>query len=163
MTSRNPYAPPQARVADLPDPSGAIELGGRGARLGAAIIDTIVLLIVALPLLFLLNWVDDAESFRGSLRNAMLGFALFMVVNGYLLAQHGQTIGKKLLGLRIVRTDGSRAGFGRLLGLRYAIGTAMSALPVVGALYALVDSLLIFRVSRKCLHDNIADTIVIKA
>ena len=28
---------------------------------------------------------------------------------------------------------------------------------------ALVDALLIFRDSRKCLHDNIADTIVVKA
>jgi uncharacterized RDD family membrane protein YckC len=30
-------------------------------------------------------------------------------------------------------------------------------------LYGLIDSLLIFRESRRCLHDNIADTIVVKA
>ena len=39
----------------------------------------------------------------------------------------------------------------------------MTFVPIVGAFYALVDCLLIFRESRRCLHDNIADTIVVTA
>jgi len=35
--------------------------------------------------------------------------------------------------------------------------------PGIGQIYSIVDALLIFRQSRKCLHDNIADTIVVKA
>jgi hypothetical protein len=33
----------------------------------------------------------------------------------------------------------------------------------VSYIYPLIDVLLIFRSSRKCLHDSIADTIVVKA
>ena len=32
---------------------------------------------------------------------------------------------------------------------------------VVGTIYGLVDVLMIFRASRRCLHDHIADTIVV--
>jgi len=35
-------------------------------------------------------------------------------------------------------------------------------IPLFGQIDAIVNSLLIFRESRKCLHDNIADTIVVK-
>jgi uncharacterized RDD family membrane protein YckC len=70
-------------------------------------------------------------------------------------------VGKKLLGMRIVRSDGSRASAGRILGLRYTLGWVIASVPLVGSLYALVDALLIFRGSRQCLHDTIADTIVV--
>ena len=35
--------------------------------------------------------------------------------------------------------------------------------PFVGGLVSLVDALLIFRDDRRCLHDEIADTIVVTA
>ena len=41
------------------------------------------------------------------------------------------------------------------------LGWVIASVPLVGSLYALVDALLIFRSSRKCLHDTIADTIVV--
>ena len=39
----------------------------------------------------------------------------------------------------------------------------LGLVPLIGWLFALADALLIFRDSRKCLHDNIADTIVVTA
>ena len=93
----------------------------------------------------------------------VIGFALFGAINGYLLATQGQTVGKKLLGIRVVRSDGSRASLARLIGLRYVLSWVIVIVPVVGVIYALLDSLMIFRESRKCLHDNLADTIVVKA
>ena len=39
----------------------------------------------------------------------------------------------------------------------------IALVPLVGWMYGLLDVLMIFRDSRKCLHDNIADTIVVKA
>ena len=38
-----------------------------------------------------------------------------------------------------------------------------ASIPVIGTVYGLLDVLLIFRASRRCLHDNIADTIVVTA
>jgi len=62
-----------------------------------------------------------------------------------------------------VRTDGSQASWQRLLGLRYGVQAALQALPAAGMIFGLVDSLWIFGKERRCLHDLIADTIVIKA
>jgi hypothetical protein len=39
----------------------------------------------------------------------------------------------------------------------------LASIPVIGTIYGLLDVLLIFRASRRCLHDNIADTIVVTA
>jgi uncharacterized RDD family membrane protein YckC len=93
----------------------------------------------------------------------LAGIGLFVLIQSYLLATQGQTVGKKLLGLRIVRSNGEAVAIGRMLGLRYFLGWIITMIPFIGALFALTDALLIFRDSRKCLHDNIADTIVVKA
>jgi len=39
----------------------------------------------------------------------------------------------------------------------------LGLIPVIGYIFGLVDSLLIFGEPRQCLHDKFADTIVIKA
>jgi uncharacterized RDD family membrane protein YckC len=171
MDNRTPppsqrYAPPTAEVADV-SASGEAQLAGRGARLGGAIIDGVILL----GLWWLVGLMTPWNIFSPKLAQAgvvallgmqLLGLLLFALVNGYLLMARGQTVGKMLLGMRIVRPDGSAATPGRLIGLRYGVGWLASALPVVGMVYALVDCLMIFRADRRCLHDLIADTIVVK-
>jgi uncharacterized RDD family membrane protein YckC len=165
-TPINRYAPPTAEVADVAAGS-APELAGRGARLVAVIVDGLVqggiywvLTIVAFKSL---NPRAGSIGMGVVVGQFVLGFVLFALIQGWMLHTEGQTIGKKLLGLRIVRSDGERATLGRLLGLRYLVGWIITMIPFVGMIYALLDCLLIFRESRKCLHDNIADTIVVKA
>ena len=160
------YAPPQAEVADVA--GDGVELAGRGTRLGAALLDGLLVAALLWVVSRVTPWnVLAPDISAGMLRllliNLVLGFVTFTVLNGYLLATQGQTIGKRLLGLRIVRPDGKRASLARLLGARYGIGYVIGMVPVVGGLYGLLDSLLIFRESRQCLHDNIADTIVVRA
>jgi uncharacterized RDD family membrane protein YckC len=59
---------------------------------------------------------------------------------------------------------GRPAPLGRLLALRYGVGYLVAALNIfVLMAYSLIDSLMIFRGDRRCLHDLIADTIVVKA
>jgi len=163
----NPFAPPTAHVEDVA--SGAQELGGRGARLGAAIIDTAIQLAAYYALAFtVFSALMPSATSYGSIAGAfalqlVASFVLFILIHGYLLATQGQTVGKKLVGLRIVRSDGERASVVRLVGLRYFLGWIIAVIPVVGMIYALVDCLMIFRESHKCIHDNIADTIVVKA
>lgn len=163
----NPYAPPSAHVEDVAT-SGAGELAGRGARLGAALIDGFIILVGIWIVSAVTPWSPFAAPAAGRVGlalalNGFVGIAIFALTQTYLLATHGQTIGKRLLGLRIVRTDGERASIGRLLGLRYGVGWLISVIPMIGQIYSLIDALLIFRESRKCVHDNIADTIVVKA
>ena len=165
-SSPNPYAPPRAQVDDVA-PDGERELAGRGTRLAAIIVDVIVLLAVNIPIAWALGWISlDAEPTAAEhVRNTLLGIVLFLVVNGVLLARHGQTVGKRLLGIRIVRSDGSRVDALRMFGIRYGVGWLLELIPAQAILltYALVDALLIFRDSRKCLHDTLADTIVVRA
>ena len=160
------YAPPAAAVADV-SAGGEAQLAGRGARLGGTIIDTVLLLglwwVVSLVTPWNIFSPKMAEAGMAALFGMqLLGLLLFAIVNGYLLMTRGQTVGKMLLGMRIVRPDGSAASPVRIIGLRYGVGWLATALPVVGMVYALLDCLLIFRADRRCIHDLIADTIVVK-
>lgn len=78
----------------------------------------------------------------------------------WLLHSRGQTVGKALAGLRMVRSDGSRASLGRLLFRRELPIVIANAIPF-GALLVGLESLQIFGKTRRCAHDRIADTIVL--
>jgi uncharacterized RDD family membrane protein YckC len=172
MEASNPYSPPSAPVRDIPSGSSTGELAGRGARLGASIIDGFLFsLLIFMPLVLSIGFTrlfgSDGQINYAALVTvgalaALPGLVLFGGFTAWLVAKNGQTVGKKLVGIKIVRTDGTKAGLGRIFWLRYVVITAVSYIKIVGGLIALVDVLLIFRESRKCLHDQIADTIVIK-
>jgi uncharacterized RDD family membrane protein YckC len=91
------------------------------------------------------------------------GWLIAAAIQMWCLHAYGGTAGKKLLGLRIVRTDGSRAGFVRLFFGRGGAAVLPLLIPVVNLVWWLLDPLLIFRDSRQCLHDQIADTLVVTA
>ena len=163
----NLYAPPQARVDDV-HAEGELELAGRGTRLAAAIVDGLIYgAVYWLIILFVFRIIVKEMADLPIASQVLLqigGIVIFTILNGYLLAKNGQTIAKKLFNIKIVRSDGSAAGLGRIVLLRLAPTWLMALIPVAGVVVAgLVDPLLIFRESRKCLHDTIADTIVVKA
>ena len=163
----NRFAPPVAHVDDISlDGQGA--LAGRGTRLVAVIIDGLlaglVFWVVAMLTRFNIFRPNLALGLPVLLAETLVaGFLIYLLLNGYLLQTRGQTIGKMLMKVRIVRSDGSRASLLRLAGLRYCVNNLVVLIPVAGSIYGLLDALLIFRASHKCLHDNIADTIVVKA
>lgn len=163
------FAPPQAHVEDIaPDEP---VLAGRGIRLGAAIIDTVIAgaagwTFAMIPWFSSITQAHLKAAERGmwalNPTGLLIGLLVFLLIQGWPLVTRGQTLGKMLCKLRIVRTDGSKADALRLLGLRYGIGTMTGVMPGLAMIYGLIDSLLIFRGSRQCLHDTIADTKVIK-
>lgn len=159
----NPYAPPLARVDDVVPADEGHQLAGRLTRLWASLIDALVQCVIGLPIIYLLWGFRNDPGLRDSALNGLLGLVVFVAVNGVLLARHGQTVGKRLLKIRIVRGHGEPASLARLLVRRYLPVAIVSSIPLVGGLLAIINVLFIFRESRKCLHDSIADTIVIKA
>jgi len=173
----NPYAPPTATVADTFDDRGEAEVAGRGARLGAYLLDIVVSIVFSLPaLLFggfgaltaLFTSQFSVEAIAAFLTGTvaflfLAGWLAWAVITIILVHRYGQTIGKKLVGIRVVRKDGSRASLGRIFWLRNVVNALPSMIPVVGGFYFFIDSLFIFTESNQCLHDKIADTIVIKA
>lgn len=164
----NPYAAPAARLADLV-PEGVQEKAGRGVRLGAVLLDVVPAAIVAIVAAILIPAVgsDGGKGINtlggvllGVMVLLMLGYAVYQLVQ---LHRTGQTFGKKVLGIKIVRTDGSRAGLGRIFLLRMFVPGLAGAVPFIGPLFSLADPLFIFGEERRCLHDMIADTIVVVA
>jgi len=168
MNSPNPYAPPKSPVADVGergDPETV--LASRWQRLGAAFLDSIIALIWTIPLgLYLGVWGaafrQQPVPFQKTLLMAVLGFVLFMLVNSSFLRSNGQTIGKKVVGIRIVSMEYAVPELWRIIGLRYAPISLVGLIPVLGPVASFVDILFIFGASRRCVHDLIAGTQVVR-
>ncbi len=163
----NPYAAPAADVTTGHVDPGA-ELAGRGTRLLASIIDGLLMLAVLAPLLTLGGYWDrvlaDGLTLPDQLMAFVAGTVAFLLLNGYLLARRGQTIGKLLCRIRIVSSlDGQLLPFTRMVTHRLLPVQVVAQLPAIGQLLTLVDCLFIFREDRRCVHDLIAGTIVIRA
>jgi len=176
LADNNRFAPPLAALAEPGSLAGAPVLAGRGMRLVAVIVDGILMSLIVWPLFFvfggsgLMTPPDDPGSVSAAygrmahMFGAMIpGYVVAAVVQAWSLHAFGGTLGKKIMGLRIVRRDGSRASWVRLFFGRGGAAVLPVFIPLLGSLYALIDMLLIFRESRQCLHDQIADTIVVTA
>jgi uncharacterized RDD family membrane protein YckC len=162
MTDVDPYKPPEVRVADRTPESEGPQLATRGARLLARLLDGTLYLVPMFVVGMLLEALGrDLED--GSYLLIFLPPVVVFCVNLGLLAQMGQTIGKLVLGVRIVRIDGARAGVLRIFLLRMFIPSALGSFPIVGPIFGLVNVLLIFREDRRCVHDLFADTVVVTA
>jgi uncharacterized RDD family membrane protein YckC len=145
-----------------------LQLAGRGERLGGAIIDGLILMAILLPAMYMGGYFEGMMSgvepgFSAKVMWTLIGFAIFTVVQGFPLANDGQTWGKKALKMKIVDLAGNKPEFGRMLLLRYGVAQAISLVPWVGGLYFLVDSLFVFRSDKRCIHDLIAGTRVVVA
>ena len=161
----NPYAPPQAIVEDIVDPFEKVVLADRSTRLGAAILDGFIFAgLVYLPLMVTLGLnsaagENDSETLVliGSAL-AMMGFVVWIGLTIRYVLRNGQSIAKKITGIKVVRSDGSPVNLGRIFWMRNVANGILSIIP----LYGLIEILFIFSESRQCIHDKLADTIVVK-
>lgn len=112
----NPYAVSEASLLLQPAaetfPKG---LASRISRLGAVAIDAAIIgiadYLVSLPAYLGVN----PFSIEAQVLNLISGFGIFLLINGYTLQTRGQTIGKLILGIRIVdATSGELAGLPRI-------------------------------------------------
>lgn len=167
----NPYAAPVAQIGERVD-SGMAK-AGRGQRLLAILIDSMVIavpamiLAIALPTYqqYLMRAGGAAEpdsavgvALMGALGILMIGYVAYQF---YWLWKNGQTLGKKIMKIKIVRVDGSRASFPRIFFLRAMVPGILGGIPILGMLFSLADALFIFGEPKRCVHDYLADTIVI--
>jgi uncharacterized RDD family membrane protein YckC len=86
----------------------------------------------------------------------LLGGAYMTVFTGM---PRGQTVGKVLLGIRVVSADGSQLGFGRAFGRWLMTGVFWMLGVWIGGI---VDSLAaLFDAQRRTLHDRMVNSIVV--
>lgn len=174
-----------------PSAAALAGLAPRSVRLAAALVDG----LVAVPLLLVVavagvsslglsiaalagpfeqrEWMSRAGTvLAGSAAwvvFAAAGLALggLVLFQWYLLSTRGQTIGKWLLGIRIVDLEGAPSGFFSALVLRSwvfpgvmsaVVSFSSSVLPFAGVVFWLLDYLPLFGEDRRCLHDYLAGT-----
>ena len=164
MSEENPYAAPEADVT-VDEP---LNLASRGARLGGAFVDFLIAMAVIWPTMYFIGYFEKAMEGTVGLADEIamnaMGFVTFLVVNGYLLATRGQTVGKLAAGTRIVSiTDNKILPFHKIILLRYLPLWVVAYVPLIGPIIGLINPLFIFREDRRCLHDHIAGTRVINA
>jgi len=186
----NPYSPPGSDFnAGAAAPGQAVELAERGTRLWAVTIDGLLVCIPLLPLTAIAIYVAivaeaaTAQAGTGAETTTLpfgLGTSGMMVVLGgatglcvlgalaiaiyqwVLISRTGQSLGKKWTGIRIELLDGRPVSFSTGVFLRNWVPKLIGAVPYLGTLFQLVDCLYIFREDRRCIHDHMAGTRVVR-
>lgn len=161
-------------------------LASHGARTGAALINAVVYMLATLPGIavasahllkqnpnlaqggFIRPTDLNLAGLEGNMRWIQIGLGAAMFVQVLLIAFRGQNIGKLIVGARVVRAaDGAPAGIFPAALLRFIFPVTLifvlnGAFPLLGFLFLLVDYGFMFRADRRCLHDLIAGTKVVK-
>ena len=141
--------------------SAATTLAPLSARWIAYVIDNMIVLTTVVTGLAIAHALGVPGQRGGELVWFNLLYATWFFANilfiGYTSILHaiaGQTIGKRIVGIGVVRSDGSPLGWGRS-SLR-TFGYFVSSIFYLGFLLAFVDK------ERRTLHDYMADTVVVE-
>ena len=169
---QNPYAPPRARVRDVAaTPTAELVLAERSSRLGAAIVDGLIFSAMVYIPLFAGTFIgamgsagtdDPGAGGAGALIGvalALVGFIIWTWMTLKQMGETGQSLAKKYFNIKVVRSDGSPAALSTLIVKRNVLTWLLGIIPM----YGLVEVLFIFGEKRQCLHDRMADTIVVEA
>lgn len=159
MAEANPYAAPKAAIEDAP--SEAPELATLWQRFAGNLIDGLVMTLAWAPGSVLApRYLGEHHPAIPALivvpLLAVLGLQLWMVV------RHRASIGKRVMKARMTRPDGAVPSVWRIVLLRAMPVAVLSAVPFANLL-TLIDVLFIFGKSRRCVHDYLGGTIVVKA
>lgn len=154
-----------------------MELASPGARLGARLLDILIVGIVVIVLIILgalaLFGADSGDSTTDEVETsavvlflgiAALGAVIGLLYEVVLIAVRGQTLGKMMTSIKVVRADnGLVPGWGKSIG-RWIIPVVLNFIPYVGGLLSLLVYIsLLWDSARQGWHDKAAGTLVVKA
>ncbi len=129
-----------------PKRKAAYELADTGTRFIAIVIDGIILGIIGSLLFSSARWGGGGISL-------LVGLAYYWY---FWTRQDGQTLGKRVMHIRVIKTDGSPLSDSDAI-LRYIGYYINSAVFMIGWLWALFDA------DHQGWHDKIANTYVVRA
>ena len=141
-----------------------VELAEAGARLGAKVIDWALFWVVSLVVILPIAIAAGRSGFGIVVLLFLMFGAMSLLYDPIMIAVKGQTVGKMLTNVRVVRSDnGQLPGWGKSIG-RWAIPGVLAFIPIVGLILAIVClASLTWDNSRQGWHDKSAGTIVIRA
>ena len=138
------------------------------SRLMAFLVDAVLSMAIGFPIIFVTGGFAKLQpggpeySLVYNLFIIIVGIFIFILLHGKLLKTKGQTIGKKLLGIKIADMDGNTATIEKHILSRYAFSMFAPQIPMIGYPIGFIDMLLIFTKSKRTLHDYVGKTVVIK-
>ncbi len=161
----NPYQPPSNQVPAgwvPPFPAQPPPLASLWKRFLGRLIDSLLVYGSAFGI-----WVLTAhfhpkapDAFLAGLMNFVFGLPV-SIAQWVLIVSRGQSIGKMLLGTRIVRLNGEPLGFVHGVAMRELLLTAMSLPTHAARMIHIIDGAVILGAQRRCLHDMLAGTVVV--
>jgi|TARA_Y100000310_G_scaffold337083_1_gene423222 uncharacterized RDD family membrane protein YckC len=151
-----------------PAANSSAPLASLGSRFVATLIDFIIVPPVALFLMLASGVLEHAEAWilpQPQFRILGLLIVSYLLLNGYLLVTKGQTLGKRIMKIQIVSNSTDEPPpFWRLLVRAFCF--PLLGLVPIQYLYLLilvvVEPVTIFGKSRRCLHDHLVGTRVLK-
>jgi uncharacterized RDD family membrane protein YckC len=148
------------------DKEGEYELATRWNRLWAALVDGLTIIPIIVAVMYFTGGFDDlAEGIEPSITYnlflSLISIVIFIAIHGKFMISAGQTLGKKALGIKMVTMDNQHVDISNLVK-RYGFSWFVSLIPVVGQIISLVNILFIFTKSKRCLHDHVGNTKVVR-
>ena len=166
---QNEYGQPQAPNPYRSGPSGP--RANFGQRLGAYLLDFIIVFVPMIILFGLLGGFEDVDDTSRlqpfgegeDLLFTLVGLGVTLAYYTFLEGSpSGQTIGKKALSIRVISQEtGGPISYGRALA-RNAVRAFPSYIPLIGWVWGLLDHLwMLWDRENQCLHDKAAQTLVV--
>ena len=146
MTGRLSATP--AAPIDVED----VEPARAGKRIAAYLINVFLTILAYVPLLLVIAWpsanheqrtqglealADSDWSVPGLLTGALVLLA-YAILQVRMMSKHGQSIGKKIMHIRLLKTDGTNPGFWGAVMLREVVYNIMLAIAAMITGYAAV-------------------------
>jgi len=161
----NIYKTPESNLAVPSDDSDHL-MATRSSRLLASIIDGFTIMIVTIPVMYFTGGFDGLSKgiqppLAYTIAMGILGLAVFMLINFGFLKNAGQTVGKKVAGIKIVTMEDELPIFSHFLK-RYSLYFLPGQIPLAGQLFSILNILFIFGKNKRCIHDYAAGTKVVK-
>jgi uncharacterized RDD family membrane protein YckC len=139
--------------------TGALNYAGFWIRVGAKLLDGIILGILFLPPIFYFAFKSTADPKSGAFQIfQLLAQLVYMAANiayqVFFLGKYGATPGKMACGLRVITADGGKISYGRATGRAFA--------EILSGMICYIGYLIVaFDDQKRALHDHICNTRVI--
>ncbi|WP_010584408.1 RDD family protein [Schlesneria paludicola] len=157
----NPFAAPESDLQPEFEyqNSGPVEYAGFWARLVATIVDGIMIqccMIVLATVILVVAGMTSIDQGLATLIVLLIGFICGWLYNALQESSEGRaTLGKKLMGLKVVDLAGRKINFARASG-RYFAKTFSAIILMIGFLIQPLND------KKQALHDMMAGTLVTK-
>jgi uncharacterized RDD family membrane protein YckC len=143
-------------------PTGDLDYAPNGTRVGAYILDGIILFAFNMGVGFIMGLLTAVGARSGSVSATQLlpillfCFQILVAVcyEGFMVGKYGGTLGKLALKIKVVNADGSPVSYGRAFG-RYFAKLLSAFTCLIGFIIAFFDK------EKRALHDRICNTRVV--